>query len=413
MNCAEVMEWMHRYLDHDLSRDESLEMFRHIDGCPSCAELFERLNALSSELEQLPDVSPPFSLVDSILPQLEAIDREKAAAAAPSTAETDSPRMSRKASRAKARQNSSLAGRFGIGAAAAAVIFGIAIFNMPEKLPGAQVDDMMKSTSGYNGFKENTSSAANDAGADSGSEESSGGAGEPFAGSEENSPPADAGTSTLAAPESPSPKNGGQAAKGGGVKQDAAEPTEKARSDRAEAPTASTDPGKDRRVANKQTATPMPSANASAAPETGTDDQAGERSDSIMSDKTLQAPQSSGGDMGIMDMAPAELSPDSPSWTSPDRRYTAVVEGNQLVIYRDAAEASEGRQAVDTVAIEGTWVSGKWSEDSRQFTYVMKTDGNEVSGAYTVPQETADPGAAPSASAAPASSPPSPGTSTK
>ncbi|WP_036737205.1 anti-sigma factor family protein, partial [Paenibacillus zanthoxyli] len=79
MNCAEVMEWMHRYLDHDLSRDESLEMFRHIDGCPSCAELFERLNALSSELEQLPDISPPFSLVDSIMPKLEAIDRERAA----------------------------------------------------------------------------------------------------------------------------------------------------------------------------------------------------------------------------------------------------------------------------------------------------------------------------------------------
>ncbi|WP_025695439.1 anti-sigma factor family protein, partial [Paenibacillus durus] len=190
MNCAEVMEWMHRYLDHDLSRDESLEMFRHIDGCPSCAELFERLNALSSELEQLPDVSPPFSLVDSIMPKLEAIDRERAAAAAPSTAETDSLQMSRKASRAKARQSSSLAGRFGIGAAAAAVIFGIAIFNMPEKLPGAQVDNMMKSTAEYNDFKGNASSAANAGGADTGPEESSGGAGVTFGGSGENSAPA-------------------------------------------------------------------------------------------------------------------------------------------------------------------------------------------------------------------------------
>uniref|UniRef100_UPI000472E8AB hypothetical protein n=1 Tax=Paenibacillus zanthoxyli TaxID=369399 RepID=UPI000472E8AB len=333
-----------------------------------------------------------------------------------SAAETDSPRMSRKASRAKARQSSSLAGRFGIGAAAAAVIFGIAIFNMPEKLPGAQVDTMMKSTAEYNDSRENASPAAtNDGGADLGSGESSGGAGVTFGGSVEDSAPADAGTSTLAAPESPPPKNGGQAAEDGGGKPNAAEPTKKARSDRAEGPAAKTDPSMDRRVTNKQTATPLPSANASASPEASMDDKAGEQSDSLKSDKTLQAPQSSGGDMGIMDMAPAELSPDSLSWKSPDSRYTAVVEGNQLVIYRDAADAdtSDGRQAVDKVTIEGTWVSGKWSEDSRQFTYVTKTDGNKVSGAYTVPQETADPAAAPSASAAPASPSPSQGASTK
>lgn len=58
MKCAEVMEWMHRYLDKDLSQDEIIEMFRHIDNCPSCAEVFERLTLLSNELEQLPDVKP-------------------------------------------------------------------------------------------------------------------------------------------------------------------------------------------------------------------------------------------------------------------------------------------------------------------------------------------------------------------
>lgn len=74
MKCAEVMEWMHRYLDHDLSQDEMIEMFRHIDDCSSCAEVFDRLQLLSQQLEQLPDVKPPFSLVDSILPQLDQLD---------------------------------------------------------------------------------------------------------------------------------------------------------------------------------------------------------------------------------------------------------------------------------------------------------------------------------------------------
>lgn len=59
MKCAEVMEWMHRYLDHDLSQEEMLEMFRHIDDCPSCAEVLDRLTLLSQQLEQLPDVKPP------------------------------------------------------------------------------------------------------------------------------------------------------------------------------------------------------------------------------------------------------------------------------------------------------------------------------------------------------------------
>lgn len=58
MKCAEVMEWMHRYLDHDLSQDEMIEMFSHIDDCSSCAEVFDRLKMLSQQLEQLPDVKP-------------------------------------------------------------------------------------------------------------------------------------------------------------------------------------------------------------------------------------------------------------------------------------------------------------------------------------------------------------------
>lgn len=75
MNCQEVMELMQRHLDLDLNESEQKALMDHLRQCPDCAEMFERLRQLSQELASLPKVSPPFSLVDSILPQLEEIDR--------------------------------------------------------------------------------------------------------------------------------------------------------------------------------------------------------------------------------------------------------------------------------------------------------------------------------------------------
>lgn len=75
MNCRKVMELMQRYLDRDLDQDEFETMQRHFPACPECSDMFERLKRLSEDLEKLPKVTPPFSLVDSILPQLEEIDR--------------------------------------------------------------------------------------------------------------------------------------------------------------------------------------------------------------------------------------------------------------------------------------------------------------------------------------------------
>jgi anti-sigma factor RsiW len=149
MKCAEVMEWMHRYLDHDLSQEEMLEMFRHIDDCPSCAEVLDRLTLLSQQLEQLPDVKPPFSLVDSILPQLEQLDR--GVPEEPAVMEPEDPKVipfSRANNRGKKSKGPSLAARTGIGAAAAAVILLIAVFNMPKSLPGADLDMSSKLMSG-------------------------------------------------------------------------------------------------------------------------------------------------------------------------------------------------------------------------------------------------------------------------
>ncbi|MCR2803211.1 anti-sigma factor family protein [Paenibacillus soyae] len=76
MNCQEVMELMQRQLDDDLGDEEFVVLNDHIRQCPDCAAAFERLKRLSSDLASLPKVTPRYSLVDAILPELERIDLE-------------------------------------------------------------------------------------------------------------------------------------------------------------------------------------------------------------------------------------------------------------------------------------------------------------------------------------------------
>lgn len=75
MNCQEVTELMQRYLDKDLSETEYDVLLQHMQRCPECTEMYERLKQLSGELENLPKVNPPCSIVDSIMPRLLEIDR--------------------------------------------------------------------------------------------------------------------------------------------------------------------------------------------------------------------------------------------------------------------------------------------------------------------------------------------------
>lgn len=76
MKCEEVMEYMQRCLDMDLTDVENAAMQEHMKTCTSCAEMFERLNHLSEELVKLPKIAPPYSIVDSILPRLDEIDEQ-------------------------------------------------------------------------------------------------------------------------------------------------------------------------------------------------------------------------------------------------------------------------------------------------------------------------------------------------
>ncbi|WP_274388706.1 anti-sigma factor family protein [Paenibacillus antri] len=68
------MELMQRHLDGDLNHEEQKRLSEHLDACPECAEMMERLERIDQDLASLPRVTPAYSLVDAIMPRLAQID---------------------------------------------------------------------------------------------------------------------------------------------------------------------------------------------------------------------------------------------------------------------------------------------------------------------------------------------------
>lgn len=398
MKCTEVIEWMHRYLDHDLSPDETIEMYRHIDNCPSCAEVFNRLTLLSEQLEQLPDVKPPFSLVDSIMPQLEKIDLGVQAEDAAASEDSKVIPMTRKGTHSKTVKGTSraasMAARTGIGAVAAAIILVIAIFNMPDSMPAADVEQSLNQAADTAGSNEAMSKMTT-GNSDTAATEGTDNAAEPF--SAQFSESAGAGDGGAV--------NGGAADSAAPATMDAgpaAQATEAG-------PAVSEGPASAKRstsvTRNSELTTPAPrseiksgSGNMSAqdARTFEEDDTAADNSAPVQDAEQTPAAEEAG-TMGLLPMLTAQ----SP-WSSPDGKYSAELAGQQLVIYSiPSSGLQEERTAVTSLPLEGTWVSGAWSEDSLQFTYITLKDGSEVSKVYTVPDAGAAgvPSASPDASA--------------
>ncbi|MFK4471040.1 hypothetical protein ABH897_000760 [Paenibacillus sp. RC73] len=137
MKCGEeVMDWMQRYVDHELGEEETSQLMNHVATCPDCAEKFHILQTLSRELEELPAVSPAFSLVDSIMPQLDAIDRAReeqgSALQEMQPVATDPGPGPRRRTQPIPWWNR-MSGRAAMGVAAAAVVLGIVVFNFEPK----------------------------------------------------------------------------------------------------------------------------------------------------------------------------------------------------------------------------------------------------------------------------------------
>lgn len=405
MKCAEVMEWMHRYLDHDLSQNEMIEMFRHIDDCPSCAEVFDRLTMLSEQLEQLPDVKPPFSLVDSIMPQLDKLelnikDLNVKEPIAESLEESNVIPMKRKNTQDKTSKGASMAARTGIGAVAAAVILLIAVLYMPDSMPTADVDNALQKS--YDSKEANQSvsqmTADNAAGGDQNAAPEEARLDSDLQPSQSADTSAANGTDDTAdravtgeQEATPAAANTAQASEAPPVSRKSAAPTKQpAASQRSDKPASASVSG------GAEQGGDMAGQRA-----TGDEDRDVASGSRELHDEGLDPAD---GEMGLMSQLPY-LEAIQSSWTSPDGKYTAELAGHQLVIYKLAtAELQHERTALSLIPLEGEWVSGSWSADL-QFSYITKQDGKEISKVYAVPESlpsdapTASPKSAPTASA--------------
>lgn len=145
MKREEALEYMNRYLDHDLDAQETEQLLRHLGDSPEAQADFDFLQSLSDKLESLPDVKPPISLVDSILPRLNEIDIA-ASAAAPEPeklSEMESKRMLGAEEPARRRASSfwrSTLGRAVGGTSVAVAVLGIFVATYePQQMPNAEI----------------------------------------------------------------------------------------------------------------------------------------------------------------------------------------------------------------------------------------------------------------------------------
>lgn len=133
MKCEEMMDLMQSSLDHDLTAEEDLELQAHLAGCTECADLYVRLKLLNDELAQLPMVKPAYSIVDAIMPQLEALplwDRD-GSAEDPGTAAALSPDLKPDNGQALPlrRKGGLFSWKIFTGVAAAGIVLGMFVFN--------------------------------------------------------------------------------------------------------------------------------------------------------------------------------------------------------------------------------------------------------------------------------------------
>lgn len=397
MKCAEAVEWMHRYIDHDLNDEEAAALFEHIRECSDCAQEFELLNELSAKLSELPDVTPRFSLVDRIMPQLDEIDRarreegsalehnsliESAAAAAAASPRSMRSRSAKEAAQRGPRRRM----RTGIfGTVAAAVILGIFITQYePRTIPNAELPAADQSAD----FSNNHSSATSEMLMQSqdAAESGAAGAGDGAVGNsgKEQGVHSD-GTGDLNAvtrKEEPSAGNAKQ---------------EKVTSNRGES---KQDPSQE--ASSKPVNTDGNAGGSPAvpdAPRSGDNSGANDnRKNGTSEGQPAEGEPAAGepasrADIGEHKMEMAPLAPDSSmsspdestsaqhygfaavpeEWSSPDGTHHAVLKDDHLYIYK---VQNEEHQLVKDEQVIGVWLKGEWSGDSTKFIYEADVDGS-------------------------------------
>lgn len=370
MKCSEAVEWMHRYIDHDLSEEESSVLFEHIQSCRDCEEEFAMLKKLSEELEQLPVLTPRYSLVDTILPQLEALDlarREEGSASEelPAATMTTAPVAQR---RRKVTSSRSRAYRTGALGLAAAVILGVFIYQVE---PRTMKDAEMTSYSVMDKSDSSLDSAAQDAGQPSEAEASST-TSDIVREAEALAPELEASDNKSASSQESSAGEGNFAADSNKLAEEAPRQLDSSTSTQKHAPSQ-----KPASQADEKSAANNNEERASGDQRTGTSDEAVadlpllQEGDAIFEEQTEM--RDSGMMMGIAGFAALN------EWSAPDGVFLVKYLEEHLYLYRNE---SDELTLVTDLPVEGDLVSGEWSEDGAVFTYTVEKDGASTS--YTL-----------------------------
>lgn len=380
---------MQRYLDHDLDQDETAQLFSHISACPDCERSFQALKALSQDLSELPAVTPPFSLVDSILPQLDAIDlARKNDSIFPQLDAIDLDRRNQEQPELRPRIKrsdrtpgwwSGIAGRTAIGSAAAALILGVAVYiYQPQKLSEAEIayeeqNNNALQTNQGRGMEnlevpESADSAVRMKKSDEGGTENTESLDSAMGISATEEAPVSSemmGTSDKKAAAQPS-GDGGQGA---------------AQTKRSDQQNKERSESESTQYQDERQSFAGESRNNAEIQDKGTNHAAnppgGGEPASAASEETRNGDKSG---MGIM----GNLGPQQ--WRSPDGLYSVSLEIDKLTVYRHAGPDGTEMEVFDSIPVQGRLVSGLWAGDGRTFTYTTLTDQREVQHTYSPEQ---------------------------
>lgn len=392
MKCPEAVEWIHRYLDGDLSEEEVTRLKEHLRSCDDCARTYDVLKHLSDNLYQLPEVTPKFSIVDSILPRLDEIDRARDEEGSTlEVSEAEVPLMKSIPSRSKKERTPFWRTRTAVPAAlgtAAAVILGIFIYQyQPETIPNAEIAPASQQTQ----LKKDTQDSSS-----AGTEVSS--HVDPSAADSSVSTPEDSAKQSSGLSADGVKKNPGAQsdAKQGGAdhaatrteKKDAAPPvSHKSDTKTSGSPEKTTTDGV-KEFSSQVTEQDKSAASGSSGSRSmdqkkvdGTQTkQSGQDKSMVNKDKSPENNQEkiplapdNNGFMGIMSSSPIKLSPDG--------KYVAEVEQDHLKVYLNNAD---DRTLVSDITLNGNWVKGEWSEDSKTFSYQTSLNDTVKDYTYTV-----------------------------
>jgi len=356
MNCQEVMEYMQRELDGDLDERETEILMTHTRHCPECSTVFERLKLLSAGLDNLPKVTPSYSLVDAIMPKLLELQAAQSAESAADPVHADetevfAPRRRQTPERRKNRFSYRIMG----GVVAAGIVVGLVFITNPfqglnstnSKNDSALTADMSSADTASEGRLYSTESAMNSNAPKSNDEVrvsgNSGGASQGISAQDQMSPDSAGSPSSDSMQNKENPTAKGNAGSDSSVKGDQK---------------SSSGGGSDQDVKGQLKSN---SANGSMS------GNAGGQSDAPSGQKaplpSLAAPDPNANntesDKGLAAAIPDPIVP------SPDKRYAAAVVDAALQIYTTA----DNVKIFQGVKRDSGITNLSWSADSKTFTY--------------------------------------------